>query len=197
MPETKAKYQGQIANYLQTIAQNFTALNSLAPNIADAAQLMSATVEAGNTLFFCGNGGSAADAQHLAAECVGRYKKERAGISAIALTVDTSAITAIGNDYGYAQIFARQLQALGRAGDLLYAISTSGNSANVLEAIHQARGANIKIIAVTGESGGDMANLCDILLNVPSDETNHIQEMHIAVGHILCGFVEDDVAQKI
>jgi D-sedoheptulose 7-phosphate isomerase len=139
---------------------------------------------------FCGNGGSAADAQHLAAELIGRYKLDRAPLPALALTVDTSALTAIANDYSFDEIFARQVRGIGRANDVLIAISTSGTSSNVLRAIEAAREKGITTIGLTGQSGGRMRQLCDICVSVPSDQTNHIQEMHIAIGHMICGAVE-------
>ena len=144
-----------------------------------------------NKIIFCGNGGSAADSQHLAAELVGRYQRNRPALPAIALTVDTSALTAIANDFGYDHVFARQLQGLGQAGDLLFALSTSGNSKNVINAIITAKEMGIGTIGMTGAGGGDMKDLCDILLAAPSNATNHIQEMHIAIGHFVCGFLEN------
>ena len=139
---------------------------------------------------FCGNGGSAADSQHLAAELVGRYKINRSAIPAMSLTVDTSALTAIANDFGYEQVFVRQVEGLGKAGDCLVGISTSGNSQNIVNAFLKAKEMGIKTIAFTGEGGGKMRELADICLNVPSSATNNIQEMHIACGHILCDIVE-------
>ena len=149
-----------------------------------------ATVKSGGKIMFCGNGGSAADAQHLATELAVRYKKDRAAIAAVALTTDTSALTAIGNDFGFEHLFARQVEALGRPGDLLVAISTSGNSPNVIAAIEAARARNITVVGLTGETGGKMAGLCDILLNVPSATTARIQEMHITLGQMFCGALE-------
>ena len=144
----------------------------------------------GNKIMFCGNGGSAADSQHLAAELVGRYKINRSAIPAMSLTVDTSALTAIANDFGYEQVFVRQVEGLGKAGDCLVGISTSGNSQNIVNAFLKAKEMGIKTIAFTGEGGGKMRELADICLNVPSSATNNIQEMHIACGHILCDIVE-------
>jgi D-sedoheptulose 7-phosphate isomerase len=139
----------------------------------------------------CGNGGSAADAQHLAAELVGRYRKDRAPLAALALTVDTSALTAIANDYAFEEVFARQIAGLGRPGDLLLALSTSGDSANVLAAVAAARANGIATIALTGAGGGRLAPLADLAIRVPAARSNAVQELHIAVGHILCGIVED------
>lgn len=147
-------------------------------------------IKAGRKIFFFGNGGSAADAQHLATELTVRYKKDRAPIAAIALTTDTSALTAIGNDFGFEHLFSRQLQALGQKGDVAIAISTSGNSPNVLKAIEAAKEIGITTVAFTGGTGGKMAPLCDIVLQVPSPVTARIQEMHISFGQMLCGGLE-------
>lgn len=174
----------------EEIAENFRLLKALSGPVAAAAELCVAALKAGGKVMFCGNGGSAADAQHLAAELSGRYELNRAGIAGLALTTDTSALTAIANDFGYDRVFARQVEALGRPGDVLYAISTSGNSANVIAAVEAARKIGVKVIAVTGAAGGRMKADCDVLLNVPADKAAHIQEMHIAVGHMICGLVE-------
>ena len=139
----------------------------------------------------CGNGGSAADAQHIAAELTGRYKTERGALAGIALTTDTSALTAIGNDYGYEFVFSRQLEALGREDDLLIAISTSGNSGNVVKALELARKIGIKTIGLSGRTGGAMNELCELNLVVPSNDTPRIQEMHIMIGHIICQAIDD------
>lgn len=147
-------------------------------------------INAGNKIMFIGNGGSAADAQHLATELTVRYKKDRLPIAAIALTTDTSALTAIGNDFGFDQLFGRQVAALGKPGDVLIAISTSGNSQNVLTALEYARRMNITTVGFTGGTGGKMLPLCDIALVVPSGVTARIQEMHISFGQMLCGGLE-------
>lgn len=144
----------------------------------------------GHKVLFCGNGGSAADSQHLAAEFVGRFQKERKGLPAIALTVDTSILTSVANDYGYDTVFARQVQALGERGDVLIGISTSGNSQNVLLAIETAKAKGLACIGMTAEGGGKMAEVCDICLAVPSKVTARVQEMHILMGHILCELVD-------
>jgi len=148
------------------------------------------TIRGGGKILFFGNGGSAADAQHLATELTVRYKKDRAPIAAIALTTDTSALSAIGNDFGFEHLFSRQVAALGRAGDLAIGISTSGNSGNVLKALEECREMGIKTVGFTGETGGKMPPLCDILLNVPCKTTARIQEMHIMLGQMLCGALE-------
>lgn len=145
---------------------------------------------AGGKVMFMGNGGSAADAQHLAGEFVSRFNYDRPGIGAIALTVDTSVLTAIGNDYGYEHLFRRQVQASGKAGDVLVGLSTSGNSPNVLHAFEEARRMGIRTIAFTGSTGGKMRDSTDMCLRVPSTSTPRIQECHIVLGHTLCGLVE-------
>jgi len=143
----------------------------------------------GKVLIF-GNGGSAADAQHIAAELVGRYKVERKGLAAIALTTDTSALTAIGNDYGYDRVFDRQVEALASQGDIVIGISTSGNSANVISALALAKELDCKTIGLSGRSGGEMNVVCDVNLVVPAEDTPRIQEMHIVIGHTLCHLIE-------
>lgn len=148
------------------------------------------TIRGGGKILFFGNGGSAADSQHLATELTVRYKKDRAPIAAIALTTDTSALSAIGNDFGFEHLFSRQVAALGRAGDLAIGISTSGNSGNVIKALEECRKMGIKTVGFTGETGGKMPALCDILLNVPCKTTARIQEMHIMLGQMLCGALE-------
>jgi D-sedoheptulose 7-phosphate isomerase len=148
------------------------------------------TVRGGGKIMLFGNGGSAGDAQHLATELTIRYKRDRAPIAAIALTTDTSTLTAAGNDLGFDQIFARQIAALGRRGDLVIAISTSGKSANIIAALKQAKAMGVVTAALGGKGGGDMAGLADHLLVVPSDTTARIQEMHITLGQMLCGALE-------
>ena len=156
-------------------------------HVVDSAALaMARSLAAGGKVLVCGNGGSAADAQHMTGELLGRFLMERPSLPAVALTVDTSTLTAIGNDYGYDEVFARQVQGLGRAGDVLLAISTSGNSGNVVKAIEAARSAGLCVVGFTGKGGGRMAELCDHLVNVPSSHTPHIQEIHEAVMHLLC-----------
>ncbi|WP_299546138.1 D-sedoheptulose 7-phosphate isomerase [uncultured Helicobacter sp.] len=170
--------------------QSAQKLESLVPNLEIAAQMLIDTLKGGGKILLCGNGGSAADAQHIAAELTGRYKKERQGLSAIALTTDTSALTAIGNDYGYDYVFSRQCEALANPKDLLWGISTSGNSKNVLNALDRARQIGCKTLGFSGRDGGAMQNLCDVLLISPSNDTPRIQEIHILMGHILCDLIE-------
>jgi D-sedoheptulose 7-phosphate isomerase len=148
------------------------------------------SIRGGGKLMFFGNGGSAADAQHLATELTIRYKRDRAAIAAVALTTDTSALTAAGNDLGFERIFARQIEALGRPGDIAIAISTSGKSPNVTAALKQAKAMRLVTAALSGKGGGDLAGLADHLLVVPSDTTARIQEMHIMLGQMLCGALE-------
>ncbi len=155
-----------------------------------AAVAVSAALKAGNKLLLCGNGGSAADAQHWAGELVSRFLYDRPGLPAIALTTDTSIMTAIGNDYGYERLFSRQVEALGTKGDVLFALSTSGRSPNILAALKAAREKGMITVGFTGEGGGDMPPLCDILLRVPSAATPRIQEGHEALGHAICALVE-------
>lgn len=176
------------------IASNFGALQEQSDVVVAVATRMIEALRSGGTVLFCGNGGSAADSQHLAAELMGRFARDRAPMSALALTVDTSALTAIGNDYGYDEVFARQLRGIGRPGDVLIGLSTSGNSANVVAALEAARERGIVTIGLTGAGGGKMRTLCDICLCVPSNSTARIQEMHIAVGHMICQIVEDALA---
>ncbi len=155
------------------------------------ATIFSDTLAAGRTVFFCGNGGSAAEAQHLATELVVRFARNRGALPALALTTDGALITAAGNDYGFKQIFARQIEALGRRGDLLVAMTTSGRSPNILAAVRAARARGLRVIAMTGEGGKALARRCDAALVVPSLETARIQEVHLLVGHICCERAED------
>ncbi|MFA7563635.1 MAG: D-sedoheptulose 7-phosphate isomerase [Candidatus Neomarinimicrobiota bacterium] len=159
-------------------------------SIEAAAQMLIDCYRAGGKVLLCGNGGSAADAQHLAAELISRLKLERAAIPALALTTNTSLLTAIGNDYKYDLVFVRQVEAFGRAGDVLIAISTSGESENVIKAVEFSRVQGIKSIALTGAKGGRLAEKVDIAIKIPSDNVQRIQECHITVGHILCELIE-------
>ncbi len=161
------------------------------PLIEQAGKLIVETLKKGGKILLCGNGGSAADAQHIAAELTGRYKTERRGLPALALTTDTSALTAIGNDYGFDRIFQRQVEALATERDLLLGISTSGNSPNVLKALERANDLGCVTLGLSGRGGGGMNECCDLNLVVPSDDTPRIQEMHILIGHILCAMVDE------
>lgn len=161
-----------------------------AENIERCAEIIYGVFETGNKILICGNGGSAADAQHIAAEFVGRYETERKALPAIALTTDTSALTALANDYDFERIFARQVEALARKGDLLLAISTSGNSPNVSQAVMTARQMNCRTLAMTGASGKKLASLCDDAILIPAERTARIQEAHILVAHIWCEMID-------
>jgi D-sedoheptulose 7-phosphate isomerase len=158
--------------------------------VEHAARLCADALGRGNKVMFAGNGGSAADAQHLAAELVGKLNYERPGLPALALTTDSSILTAVSNDYGYDELFRRQIEALGAPGDVLVAISTSGRSKNILRALTAARDKGITTLGMTGADGGEMPELCDLCLRAPSRETQKIQEAHIVLGHILCGLAE-------
>lgn len=159
--------------------------------IEKAADLCVASYRNGSRVLLAGNGGSAADSQHIAAEFVSRFNYDRPGLPAIALTTDTSMLTAIGNDYGYENLFKRQLEANGKKGDIFIGISTSGNSKNIINALNTAREMGITTIGLTGNSGGTMDDICDICLKIPSDSTPRVQECHIVIGHIICQIVED------
>jgi D-sedoheptulose 7-phosphate isomerase len=160
-----------------------------AATVAAAGRVADA-LRAGGKLLLCGNGGSAADAQHWAGELVSRFHYDRPGLAAIALTTDSSILTAIGNDYGYERLFARQVEALGRPGDVLFALSTSGRSPNILAALRAARAGGLATVGFTGQGGAEMSPLCDLLLRVPSGATPRIQEGHEALGHAICAIVE-------
>ena len=177
-------FADSIAVKQETLKKNVT-------QIANAAEAIIEALKAGNKIMFCGNGGSAADSQHIAAEFVGRFQKERAAWPAIALTTDTSALTALGNDYTFDIIFSRQIQALGKKGDVLIGISTSGNSKNVLEALKIAKSMGIKTIGVTGGTGGQMVPLSDISIIAASPKTARIQESHLVIFHTICEIVEN------
>ncbi len=179
-----------ISQELHSVAESFHTLAELAPTIAEIAERCAASLQAGGKVMFCGNGGSAADSQHLAAEFVGRYKLERPALNSVALTVDTSILTAVGNDYGYDEVFRRQVEGIGKAGDVLIGLSTSGNSRNVVLAFEKARSMGITTVALTGAGGGKMKEAADIALAVPAGITNHIQEMHITCGHLICELTE-------
>lgn len=166
---------------------------ALKDEIVRAVELCLASLSSDGKILFAGNGGSAADAQHWAGELVSRFYYDRPGLPAIALTTDTSILTAIGNDYGYDYTFARQVEALGRRGDVLVVISTSGNSPNILRAAQAARDRGIYVIGFTGQGGGKLAPLCDVCFRIPSDETPRIQEGHEFIGHLLCALIEADM----
>jgi D-sedoheptulose 7-phosphate isomerase len=172
------------------------ALSSQAAILESIAAEMTRAICAGNKILWCGNGGSAADSQHMAAELVGRFRRERRGFASIALTTDTSILTAVGNDYGYEKVFQRQVEALCVKGDVLVGLSTSGNSRNVCAAIEAAREAGAFTVAFTGESGGAMARLAEVVLRIASNDTARIQEAHILCGHVLCDSIELDICER-
>jgi D-sedoheptulose 7-phosphate isomerase len=161
------------------------------PEIQQSGETILQALQAGHKILLCGNGGSAADAQHIAAELVGRYEQERRSWPAIALTTDTSALTALSNDYGYDEVFARQVSGLAAPGDVLVAISTSGKSANVIRAAQQAKALGCKTIALTGAGAEPLASVCDLAVIVPADRTSRVQEAHIAIGHLWCEMVDN------
>lgn len=180
-------------HFLESIEAKQLAMATLTPVLADAAERLVAALMNENKILACGNGGSAADAQHFAAEMVGRFEKERPGLAAISLATDTSALTAIGNDYDFDMVFSKQVRALGHAGDVLLAISTSGNSGNVIEAVHAAHERGMIVIALTGRDGGRIGQMLepeDLLLNVPVMRTARIQEVHILAIHALCDAID-------
>lgn len=181
-----------LQNHLQAIDTVATALDS---QLCTCAELLIKAVSAGNKILILGNGGSAADAQHFAAELVGRFRRERKAVPAIALTTDTSALTAIGNDYGFDSVFSRQVEALAQAGDVVIGLSTSGNSPNVLKAMQTARGAGCTTIGLLGNDGGKIAATVDQTLVVPVVETSHVQECHIVIIHLLCELVERSIIE--
>ena len=182
------------SHFQDAIALKQRMSETLAPAIARAGEALAAALQRGNKALACGNGGSAADCQHFAAELVGRFERERPGLPAIALTVDTSALTAIANDYSFDAVFAKQVEALGREGDVLLALSTSGNSRNVVEAMKAARARGMTVIALTGRDGGEMSKMLgprDHHLNVAHPRTMRIQEVHILALHCLCDTIDN------
>lgn len=188
MPTPNEIITSEFKSHLETIK---TVMASMEEDLANASSLAVETLKRGNKILLCGNGGSAADAQHIAAELTGRYKTERRGLPGIALTTDTSALTAIGNDYGYDRVFDRQVEALANKGDLLIGISTSGNSANVVSALTLAKEMGCATLGLSGRDGGKMNEVCDVNLVVPSDDTPRIQEMHILFGHAICHIIDE------
>lgn len=171
-------------------------LHEVIPDISAAAEVLVRCIGNGNKIMFAGNGGSAADAQHLAAELVNRFRMERRPLPGLALTTDTSILTSIGNDYSFDEIFEKQLRALGKSGDALVGISTSGTSPNIVRSFRAAGEMGISTIAMTGQ-GGNLSDLADVVISVPSGTTARIQEMHILIGHILCEIIEDSASRGI
>lgn len=165
----------------------------LSQEIAKAAELTINAYKKGNKILLCGNGGSAADCQHIAAELIGRFEKERKSLPAIALTTDTSVLTAVTNDYWYDLLFARQIEALGKKGDLLFALSTSGNSVNIIRAVELAKTLKLKTIGLLGGDGGKLKKIVDLPIVVPAQSSARIQEVHITIGHIICELIEQEL----
>lgn len=186
-PTARALLARSLEDHLASLK---TLRETMLDQILDSGELICRTLQAGNKILICGNGGSAADAQHLAAELVGRYERQRQSWPAIALTTDTSALTALSNDFGYEQVFARQVDGLARKGDLLIAISTSGNSPSILRAIEKAKEKGCVTLGLGGSDGGELAKLCDHSLIVPSPRTSRIQEAHITIAHLWCEIVD-------
>jgi D-sedoheptulose 7-phosphate isomerase len=183
----------------QTLTETITVhehMRQHAQPVLDAAAALIASLRGGGRILIFGNGGSAADAQHVAAEFVGRFQRERAALAAIALTTDTSVLTSIGNDYGFERVFARQVEALGRAGDAAFGISTSGASPNVVAALDVARGLGLTTIALTGNDGGAVGRAAAIHVNVPATSTARVQEAHRTLLHVICDIVERDIDQR-
>jgi len=187
---------GIIAGQLRETADTLRAMSedvALHTAIGAAAAACIAALRQGNKILFAGNGGSASDAQHLAGELISRFHYDRPGLPAFSLSTDTSVLTAIGNDYGYEHLFARQIEAVGNAGDVFIAISTSGRSPNIVKALHAARAKGLLTVGLSGRGGGQMPGLCDHCLRTPSDSTPRIQEGHIAIGHTICMLIEQQL----
>jgi D-sedoheptulose 7-phosphate isomerase len=189
--EKSMKTTAFVQTQLIQMAKNLANLTHQAEAIATVAEWMVQRIRLGGKILFCGNGGSAADAQHLAAELMGRFLKDRLPLPAIALNTNNSVITALGNDYGFADIFSRQIQGIAGDKDMLIALSTSGNSQNIINALGSAREVGAVTVGLSGASGGEMREACDLCICVPSSSTPRIQEMHIAIGHLLCELVEE------
>lgn len=181
------------AELKESIETKNQVLKTLVPQIEKAARVMIDALKAGNKILFFGNGGSAADSQHLAAELIGRYRKDRKSLPAISLTTDTSIVTALSNDYGFETVFARQIEGLAKPGDIAFGISTSGNSRNVIEGLEKAKEMRCKTIGLLGCDGGRIAEVSDVSIIVPCRATPRIQESHITIGHILCRLIEQEI----
>ncbi len=197
MKERQKKNKEIIENELrENILTKEKVLAECVETIARMGGMLAEALAQKHKLLFCGNGGSAADAQHIAAELVGRFMQEREALPAIALTTDSSILTCVGNDYGYDKVFSRQVEALGQPGDVLVGISTTGNSPNVLLAVEAAKAKGMRTAALTGKGGGKLAKAADLSLIVPSSNTQRVQETHIMVGHILCSLIESALFPK-
>jgi len=195
MKRNKSDWQAAIIrNHLsQSAAVKQDVMEKCQSDIQSAGDVLVGAFQAGGKLLLCGNGGSAADSQHIATELVVRMGQERPGIQAIALTTDTSLMTAMTNDYSFDRVFSRQIETLGQPNDVVLGISTSGNSPNVISAAKTARDKGMKVIVFTGKTGGALKDLSDVVIQVPSDDTQHIQEAHITIGHILCAIIEQSL----
>lgn len=185
--------QGYINSQFQELEEIFGVIKKLTPKICEIVDICVKAIKNGNKIIFCGNGGSASQSQHLCAELVGRYKLEREPMNSISLTVDTSNLTAIGNDYGFENIFSRQLKGVGIKGDVIIGLSTSGNSKNVLNAFDVAKEKGITTVALLGRDGGEMSKVADYSLIVPAKTSAHIQECHLAIGHLICDLIEKEI----
>lgn len=181
-----------IETQFEQLSNQLLQLKSESRKVVEIANMCVDAIRNGHKIIWCGNGGSAAQSQHLAAELVGRYKINRPAMNSLSLTVDTSNLTAIGNDYGYDVVFSRQLQGVGQPGDVLIGLSTSGNSKNVVLAFEMAKEKEIKTVALVGAKGGTMHDMADVSLCVPADTSAHIQEMHITIGHLICDLIEKE-----
>ena len=188
--------QEYINSQFKELVEIFNIIQQLTPKINEIVNICVQSIKNGNKIIFCGNGGSASQSQHLTAELVGRYKLERKAINSISLTVDTSNLTAIGNDYGFENIFSRQLEGIGAKGDVIIGLSTSGNSKNILNAFNVAKDKNIITIALSGKDGGEMSKIADYYLIVPAQTSAHIQECHLVIGHLICDLIEDEIYGK-
>jgi len=185
--------ENYVNSQFKELSDMFKMTQELTPKILNVVDVCVNCLRKENKIIFCGNGGSASQSQHLSAELVGRYKLERRAMNSISLTVDTSNLTAIGNDYGFENIFSRQLEGIGRAGDVLIGLSTSGNSKNILNAFNVAKKKTITTIALTGRDGGEMTKIADYSLIVPAQTSAHIQECHLAIGHLICDLIEKGI----
>lgn len=192
MQKSRFDISGRISDSI-AVKQLILHDSALVARVEEAISLCVDALKNGHKIWFAGNGGSAADAQHLAAELSGRFYFDRPPLPAEALHVNSSFLTAVANDHGYDQVYSRMLRGAAKQGDVLFAISTSGNSSNILEAAKHARSSGIKVVGLTGATGGKLAAQCDILLNVPSSDTPRIQECHIMIGHIICEFIEKEL----
>jgi D-sedoheptulose 7-phosphate isomerase len=190
----RAAAHDSVAHLRELAKTAAAAADALGPSITKAAEMVRSTVQGGGTLFFCGNGGSAADAQHMATEYVVRYKKARRAIAAIALTTDTSALTAIGNDFSFEQLFSRQVEALCRPGDLLIMHTTSGNSSNLIQAADAAKKKGVATLALSAKGGGALASIVDHCIVVPTDRTDRAQEIQLNIQHSICEMIDDEIA---